>query len=588
MKKRFLIILFILMIIPFMVNAQSNLDNTIKLVKEDNYNINDAGSLDLYYKDVKGEYHYYNTIYFDKNITTKELTINNYIYGIKIVKKSGYELNLDEVTMDYKTDSLYQKKLSKTDNDVIEVEKEIYLNISGKGKLIISARSPLTLRGKEYAFKFPKDNYGTSINENSNFIEYKINSNIGSFSDNNLIIPNREYLFYHLENVVTGSGHPTAPMDYYVSNDDNYLYIFTEAFIDNTFDHGKDYSKVYVKTNNEIKEYQVNTIDENEYGKWWFEYTNSDSNINWQHMEYLIKIPMSDIKDKNIGLLFEYYGTATAEDYYESYIDIPIHKTDEKGNPLDGATFTLKDVNGKKEFKSIAKEDGDYLIEYLDALTPEEVFDMLPEKYQKVIDDIAESGNLDDYTGDFFARNDEQAIDIFFPMYIEETTPPSGYESKKIVVPAYVTFYFSIERGTSSYGYYLNVSTQNEYIPSGYYEYNENEDYIKIFDKLNYYWSTDNYNSDLFNEYFEKSGMLLDKVECEIEPYETPGFSDREDIDMRFDDEIINNLCILQLEDEKVKEEIKVNPETYGTLTVTIVLAVASIGLFTARKLRKN
>ena len=42
---------------------------------------------------------------------------------------------------------------------------------------------------------------------------------------------------------------------------------------------------------------------------------------------------------------------------------------------------------------------------------------MLPEKYQKVIDDIVESGNLDDYTGDFFARNDEQAIDIFFPMY---------------------------------------------------------------------------------------------------------------------------------------------------------------------------
>ena len=280
---------------------------------------------------------------------------------------------------------------------------------------------------------------------------------------------------------------------------------------------------------------------------------------------------------------------------YNTVINVPIHKTDEEGKPLEGAKFTLKDVNGKQSFESNYKEDGDYLIKYIKDLDTNDILDMLPEKYQAVINDIATNANLDDYTGDFYARNDEQAIDIFFPMYIEETTPPSGYEPKKIVVPGVATFNFNGGRkGVAAYEVNLKISSENKEYPAGYYEYNENEDYIKIFDKINYYWSTDNYNQQSFNDYFEESGMLVDKVECEIDPYvtpdptATPGSAYREDIDMRFEDEIINHLCILQLEDEKVKEEIKVNPETYGTLAVTIVLVVASIGLFTARKLRKN
>lgn len=320
MKNKILVLILLLMLIT-PVYAK-DFDNNINLVREDYYDVSDAGSFSIYYKDINGKYNYYDTFSFDKKITKKTFNINKMIYGIKIVKNSGYELNLDEVTINGKTDNNYIKKLKNTDNDVIEVEDELYLDITGSGEMIISGRSPLTLKGTKYAFKFP---------ENSNYLEYEINSNYGDYNN---------YLFYHLDNVITGSGHPTAPMDYYVSNDDEFLYIYTKAYIDNTFDHGKDYSKVYIKTSEGIKSYQVNTIENNKYGEWYFKYTNNSYNINWEHMEYLIKVPLKDIKDEKVGLLFEYYGTASCFSGYYPILKFSVK--DDSGNPIKDAKFQLE------------------------------------------------------------------------------------------------------------------------------------------------------------------------------------------------------------------------------------------------------
>jgi len=326
MKKVFFLILLLIFITP--VYAKE-FDNNINLIHEDQYNKEDAGSFSIYYKDINNNYNYYDTFYYDKNISTKTFNINKMIYGIKIIKESGYELNLDEVTINGITDNNYIRKLQYTDNDVIEVEDELYLDIVGFGKLTISGRSPLTLKGKEFAFKFPEDNYLKKIDDNSNYLNYEINSNYGDYNN---------YLFYHLDNVVTGSGHPTAPMDYYVSNDDEYLYIYTKAYIDNTFDHGKDYSKVYIKTSEGIKSYQVNTVEDNVYGEWYFKYTDNPYNINWEHMEYLIKVPMTDINDNKVGLLFEYYGTACVSSLE---FKLRFNVRDDLNKPIEGAKFNI-------------------------------------------------------------------------------------------------------------------------------------------------------------------------------------------------------------------------------------------------------
>ena len=278
------------------------------LFSEEKYDDSDAWEFAIYFKNSEWEYEYYNTLKFDKNISKKVINIQWETQGIKIEKISWYELNLDELTLEWVTDSELERKLSETDNDVIEIEDSQEFNITWEGKLIISGRCPSKLLWTEYAFMFPLK---WDVNDNYPFFEYELDSNTATFSDVSLEIPSEEYLFYKINNVHTISGHPSAPMYYYVANDDEFLYILTEAFIDNTYDHWRDYSKVYVKTSEWIKTYQVNTTEENEYWKWWFKYTDSSEVYDWQHMEYLIKVPLSVLWDDNkIWLAFEYYGTA--------------------------------------------------------------------------------------------------------------------------------------------------------------------------------------------------------------------------------------------------------------------------------------
>ena len=86
---------------------------------------------------------------------------------------------------------------------------------------------------------------------------------------------------------------------------------------------------------------------------------------------------------------------------------------------------------------------------------------------------------------------------------------------------------------------------------------------------------------------FEDNGAIVDD-DCEliINPTSTPNVVmptgtpytnvnstmnvSREDFEERFDEEIEEYLCPINLVDEK--EDIKVNPETYGTLALILVL----------------
>ena len=264
-------------------------------------------------------------------------------------------------------------------------------------------------------------------------------------------------------------------------------------------------------------------------------------------------------------------------------IAIPIQKTDKQGNPLEGATFTLKDVNNTKSFDSTDKSNGDYLIQDFNPLTYEDVLAMLPEKYKAVVNDINSSNNYsnyNNYTQDFYAKNN--AIDILFPMYIEETVPPTGYKSKKVVIPAIARFNFSPDGNKVA----LNIVTSNYMYEAGYFEYEENKDYLEIFDKVNYYWSTDNYDEEAYYTYLSNNGLLKDKVVCDTA---TPEISSGE-VMTTFTSENLNRFCVLQIENEKEegKREPIINPATSSSIIIFVVFILISIGMLAARKTRHN
>ena len=257
-------------------------------------------------------------LYFEKDVTEESVMLEYPITGLRVVRGVCYDLNLDRLTLNGVCPIGYERKLSATDKDLLEIEDSKDFILSGKGELVISARAPKEIKGENYSIKFPKHNIG-KFTPTSIFYNYTLGSNFGTISDaDDLQIPNSDY-FFTKEMCYPDSGHPDAPIDFYVANDDNTLYVFFEAFVDNTLDNGKDFAGVHVKCGDTVKTYKVYTTESNENGRWWFDYTDSSDEYDWQHMSYLVKIPLSEIdtgSDK-LDIGFEYYGTVSAQEVLE-------------------------------------------------------------------------------------------------------------------------------------------------------------------------------------------------------------------------------------------------------------------------------
>ena len=282
--------------------------NDATIIEED-YRKDDAGSFYLYLVDKNGNEELYGKLFYDRFVSTKTIMLSTDIKSVRLVKDSGYEVNLDQLTLNGIAPNGFERKLSKTDKDLIELENVLTFELQGKGNLVISARAPKTVSDESMAVKFPNSNFMKTITMDSECYTYDMDSNVCTLS-NVKIVPDKSNLF---KSVIAypGSGHPVAPIDYYVANDDDYLYIYSEVFGDNTLDHGKDHSGIYVLCDDEVKYYAVYTTEENEYGYWDFTYTNSRLEYDYQHMTYLVKIPRADILDagNSVKLVFEYYGT---------------------------------------------------------------------------------------------------------------------------------------------------------------------------------------------------------------------------------------------------------------------------------------
>ena len=320
-----------------------------------------------------------------------------------------------------------------------------------------------------------------------------------------------------------------------------------------------------------------------------------------------------------------------ADENYELYsngarinIAIPIHKTDSNKKPLEGAIFTLKDFNNKISYSSSYEGDGDYLIEVNDGFAPIEaaqredfdqemrindeysdddtlmkILDIIPSKYSVVIKNAQSADDLYDMLDlpliKFHNGDNGYFVAFYIPLKVEESKVPTGYKAKNIVVPAivYLSLYDEQSYGDLSINImytpgYFNSPFGFEGIPA-YFEYSDGVDYAALFDKLNNEIAKSNPENLL--DIFEDNGAIVDD-DCDpkgdiLADVNLADNVYREDVEERFSDEITNNLCPINLVDEK--EDVIVNPETAGTIGIVTLLLVISLSIvFYTKRVKSN
>ena len=317
-----------------------------------------------------------------------------------------------------------------------------------------------------------------------------------------------------------------------------------------------------------------------------------------------------------------------AEELYSNggkiVIELPIHKTDSNKKGLEGAIFTLKDFNNTISYSSSDQKDGDYLIEIykeprygssersdqdyrIEDHTDEDsiltkILDVIPTKYSDVLrkaetkEDFSKI--LDLPVVDEGSSETYYSVGFYVPLKVEESKVPTGYKAKNIVIPAFV--YLGIDTfGDDIYVYSNLVYTPGfvDYTPfesiPAYFEYKEGTDYEALFDTINKKLQGINLdNEENLYKLFEDNGAIVDDdCELNINPTSTPNVTlsmnlSREDFEERFAPEIEESLCPINLVDEK--EDIKVNPQTYGTFAIILVIAIAAGGFTIYRKTKKE
>lgn len=261
-------------------------------IPEEEHNVLIEGKVD-------GAWHELGRISFNKHIDTRLIDFSVEVDELRITKLFGVEFNLDQVLLNGNSPIGEEKKLANIDNDVIDVVDSQIFKFPTKGSTFsISGRIPLYLDPPEtHAF-------------HSKWMEQDLTDLNGAFDDGPTVtIPDEKYLTAK-DYLIPSSGHPAGDLSLFMSKDSDFLYVFGKVELDNTFDKGKDYLSIHI-VDSKNQEYKVSTTEENEYGRWWFEYT--DVGVDYQHMQYLVKIPLSDLKNpNNIQYKYEYYGTASA------------------------------------------------------------------------------------------------------------------------------------------------------------------------------------------------------------------------------------------------------------------------------------
>jgi hypothetical protein len=260
---------------------------------------------------------------FGKFQERKEIDLGEYLKGndalIKITQKGGGASYLDAVFLDgmqaVKANGTVGKvlnKLSEEDLDITPVEDGIILEFSankGKGILRVTGRIENQVISTQ-PLQFPAENNFKFKEEIKDFYTYTLGSNTGTVKVDGILDEVENIEPFIKDYRIPDSGHPAGDTYFWVMNDDENLYVVMDFTPDNTYDGNKDYAKIYVKTDERIKEFKV-SVQETTWGNTEFTYTNK---AEYEHKVYEFKIPLKEISTKNfndVKLAFVLYGTAS-------------------------------------------------------------------------------------------------------------------------------------------------------------------------------------------------------------------------------------------------------------------------------------
>jgi hypothetical protein len=242
---------------------------------------------------------------------------------IRIIQKSGGAAHIDSIFLGENPPVEVRdvengiKKLSKKDFDVLDaygknLDMEFPMS-KGNNILKLTARVEGTTISKT-PFLFPLKNLFKNIDKNAHFYTYRINSLRGNIIMDGVLDETVYWQPLFSEYYPSGSGHPSGFTYGWVWNDDENLYVAIDFTPDNTMDGDKDYAKIYVNTEDELKEFKVSVVDTH-WGRPAFTYTNK---VGYQHKVYEFKVPFKELLKgsmKSAGelqLAFSAYGTASA------------------------------------------------------------------------------------------------------------------------------------------------------------------------------------------------------------------------------------------------------------------------------------
>lgn len=322
MKKGVLLLIF-LMIFTMIIPAQA-LEVPQKQLNE-LPSLNDVNGKYVVSVKVSDEWNNIGSLEFGKNTNEQAINLGGYLSYNTIIKLSqdgGGAAYLDAVLLDgqpavkaNENDEKVLGKLFKEDLDITPVGEEgVVLEFCKcvSGVLTVVGRIESEVISKE-PLQFPAENNYKSKDQVEDFYPYTLDSNKGTIKVDGILEEVNNIEPFVKEYRVPGSGHPAGDTYFWVMNDNKNLYVTMDVTPDNTFDGDKDYAKVYITTDEGIKEFKISVL-ENTWGNTEFTYTDK---IGYEHKTYEFSIPLTEINyTGQINLAFVIYGTVSL---YEGY-----------------------------------------------------------------------------------------------------------------------------------------------------------------------------------------------------------------------------------------------------------------------------
>jgi alpha-tubulin suppressor-like RCC1 family protein len=263
---------------------------------------------------------------FNKYLREQKVDLRQYNLSggkirLRLTQKGGGAAHLDSVLLGNvppaeltgPIDPLALKKISQRDFDVLDAfakSLEFSFNEINQNKTLKVTARVEPQKISKTPFQFPRTNLFKSINKNSNFYTYALQSNNGSSAEKTS--SNSEKPFFKVL-CQTDSGHPDGFTFGWVRNDDKSLYIDLDFTPDNTKDGDKDYARLYIKTSAGFKAFKISE-SQNRWGSPDFTYTDK---VRYQHKKYRFEIPLAELgiekaeERQELQLAFSAYGTAT-------------------------------------------------------------------------------------------------------------------------------------------------------------------------------------------------------------------------------------------------------------------------------------